>query len=304
MRIVFMGTPEFAAIALERLYLDGHDVSAVFTKPDVPQNRGMKLGVTPVKALAVSHNTPVFQPTSLKTGEVVRQLQELAPELIVVVAYGKLLPQEILSLPPYGCINIHGSILPKYRGSAPIQWAVLRGEKTTGVTSMYLVPEMDAGDIIKIKTLEIGEYETAGELYGRLAVLGAELLSETLSAIISGDAPRIQKNNEEATYAPPLTKEMSAIDWTQSKQKIICQIRGLNPWPVASSVINGIAFKIYSAVMTEHQTSLQPGSIVKADQEGIEICCADGSIIIRELQVSGGRRMSAGDYLRGHPICQ
>jgi methionyl-tRNA formyltransferase len=304
MKIVFMGTPAFAAVSLERLYDDGHDVQAVLTQPDKQQNRGMKLGISPVKELALSHQTPVFQPQTLKDGTAAEKLRIINPELIAVVAYGKILPPDILSLPVHGCINIHGSILPKYRGAAPVQRAVLNGEMTTGVTSMYMAPEMDAGDIILTKTTVIGEEESAGELFDRLADLGAALLSETILAITTGTAPRIPQNNAEATYAPPLTKDMSPIDWTKSVRDILCHIRGLNPWPVATTEIDHMVFKVFKAFGTGCCTGQPLGSIVQAGGDGIEVACADGTVVIKELQAPGGRRMAAADFLRGHPICR
>lgn len=304
MRIVFMGTPAFAALSLDRLYSDGYDICAVVTQPDKQQNRGMKLEMSPVKKLALKHQTFIYQPQTLKDGAAAGMLLKLSPDLIAVVAYGKLLPPEILSLPKYGCINIHGSLLPKYRGSAPVQHAVLNGERITGVTSIYMSPEMDAGDIIFTKTTEIGEDETAGELSDRLAVLGASLLSETVMAIASGTAPRFKQNDSEATYAPPLTKNMSPIDWTKSVREILCHIRGLNPWPVATTVLNGSLIKVFKGSGTQHRTGQLPGNIVQTGREGIEIACADGTVIIKELQAPGGRRMHAADYLRGHPICR
>ncbi len=298
-----MGTPEFAVESLNRLYSDGYDITGVLTQPDKLKNRGLKLGISAVKELALKHGTPIFQPQTLRDGAAADRLRQMKPDLIAVVAYGKLLPQEILSLPALGCINIHGSILPKYRGSAPIQRAVLNGETITGVTSMYMAPEMDAGDIILTRTTEIGEEETAGELFDRLAVLGADLLSETIRAIADGTAPRIKQNDADATYAPPLNKEMSPIDWTKSVREILCHIRGLNPWPVATTEINGAVFKVYKAAGTERLAELPPGNILDAGRDGIEMTCADGTVIIKELQAPGGRRMAAADYLRGHPIC-
>lgn len=304
MKIVFMGTPVFAAVSLGRLYSDGYDISAVFTQPDTPQKRGMKLGASPVKELALAHRTTVYQPQTLKDGAAADILRALDPDIIAVVAYGKLLPREILSIPRYRCINIHGSILPKYRGAAPVQRAVLNGETVTGVTSMYMAPEMDAGDIILTKTTEIGEEETAGELFDRLAELGAGLLSETLQAIQAGTAPRIRQNEADATYAPPLTKDMSPINWTRTVRGILCHIRGLNPWPVATTELGGVTVKVYKGIGTGRRTGLPPGSVVNADRDGIEIACADGTVVIKELQAPGGRRMPAADYVRGHPICR
>lgn len=303
MKIVFMGTPEFAAASLERLYSDGREIQVVFTQPDKPKNRGLKLTASPVKLLAERHGTPVYQPVSLRDGEALRQLEALKPDLITVVAYGKLLPPEILTLPKYGCINIHGSLLPKYRGSAPVQWAVLNGETTTGVTSMYMAEEMDAGDIILTKETVIGEDETAGELYNRLAGLGALLLGETIDAIISCTAPRIPQDDKQATFAPPLRKEQSPLDWTKTAREILCQIRGLNPWPVATAELAGVCFKIYKAAPGQSAGTQPPGSLIGAGKNGIEVACRDGSVVITELQAPGGKRMAAADYLRGHPLC-
>lgn len=303
MRILFMGTPNFAVSSLEQLYVDGHDICGVFTQPDKPKNRGMKIVTSPVKDLATRHHTPVYQPVTLRDGIAYETLKALEPELIAVVAYGKILPQDILNIPKYGCVNIHGSILPKYRGSAPIQWAVLNGEKETGVTAICMSEEMDAGDILAIKKTTIFENETAGTLFSRLGLLGAELLSETVRSISAGRAAAMPQNHEEATFAPPLTKAMSPVDWTKPADVILNQIRGLNPWPVATANLAGINFKIYDAMKTDSSKNLDPGKIISAEIEGIEVACSGGSIIIKELQAPGGKRMNAADYLRGHPLC-
>lgn len=332
MKIVFMGTPDFAAASLRRLYSEGMEIAAVFTQPDKPQNRGLKLAASPVKELALTHGTPVYQPATLRDGEALSSLKAINPDLIAVVAYGKLLPPGILALPRLGCINIHGSLLPKYRGAAPVQWAVLNGETTTGVTSMYLAEAMDAGDIILTRETAIREGETAGALYDRLALLGAELLSETIAALKSGTAPRIPQDEALVTYAPPLSKTMAPIDWTKSTREILCQIRGLNPWPVATADLGGVSFKVYKAIpgMGAGQNApgtliqagrdgievapgsiiatgregieVATGSIISTGREGIEVACEGGSVIITELQAAGGKRMPASDYLRGHPI--
>ena len=301
MRIVFMGTPDFAAKSLERLYDDGRDIVGVFTQPDKPKNRGMKTGMSPVKELALTRGTPVYQPVTLRDGTALDILKQLEPELITVVAYGKILPKDILDLPQLGCINIHGSILPKYRGSAPIQRAVLSGETETGVTAMYMAEAMDAGDIILIKKTDIAEMETSGELYDRLGGLGAQLLSETIKAIEKGTATRTAQHDAEATYAPPLTKELSPIDWGRSSQEILCQIRGLNPWPAATAMIGGITCKIFTAAPTSRPAQAVPGTVV-GTSGGIEIAAGDGTIMITQLQAPGGKRMSAENYLRGHPL--
>jgi len=302
MKIIFMGTPDFAVKSLERLYADGHDVVYVFTREDKPRNRGMKLSFSPVKELAVSHGTPVYQPTTLKNEEVVELIKSTGCDLIVVVAYGKILPKEILEIPPFGCINIHASILPKYRGASPIQHAVLAGDKETGVTSMFLAEHIDSGDILLIKRTDIGENETSGDLFNRLSVLGAELLSETINMIAGDTLKRIPQNLDEVTYAPLLSKEMSLIDWTESAYKIKCKVRGFNPWPIASTDINGTLIKIYSVDITENLSPLSPGTVISTDNNGIEIACSDGTVIIKELQAPGGKRMSAADYIRGRQL--
>ena len=295
-----MGTPDFACPSLKRLYSDGYDIAGVFTQPDKPRNRGMRLSFSPVKELALLHDTPVFQPLSLRNGEVADILRGLGCELIAVVAYGKLLPPEILRMPPSGCINIHGSLLPKYRGAAPIQHAVLNGEQETGVTSMYMAEELDAGDILLIDKTKIGENENAGELYGRLSILGAELLSGTIAAIVSGTAVRTPQKHEDATFAPPLKKDISPIDWTQSAYNIKCKVRGLNPWPAATAEWGGTIYKIFAADITDRRIpDKKPGDIVSTGQAGLEVCCADGTVLIKELQAPGGKRMPAADYLRG-----
>jgi len=304
MKIVFMGTPDFAAVSLERLYTDGYDISAVFTQPDRPKNRGKKMSMSPVKELAMDHGTPVYQPETLRNGEAERILREISPDLIIAVAYGKILPKSILEIPPFGCVNIHGSVLPRYRGSAPIQWSVLNGDPVAGVTAMYMGEGMDTGDIIAVKTVSVGEKETAGELFDRLAVLGGELLVETISSIENGTAVSVPQNEEEATYAPPLSKDMCPVDWSQTGRQIVKHICGLNPWPVATAVIGGVELKIYDADAEKCQTDREPGTILSAGNDGIQVACGDGVVTIREVQAPGKRRMPAADYLRGHPICQ
>ena len=301
MRIIFMGTPEFAKKSLERLYSDGYDIVGVFTQEDKPRNRGMKLSFSPVKELAVSYGTPVFQPATLRDGKAADLIKELQCDIITVVAYGKILPKEIIDIPPLGCINIHGSLLPKYRGASPIQYAILNGEKETGVTSMYLSEEMDAGDMLLVKKIAIGDDETSIDLFERLSVLGAQLLSETVYAISQGLAVRIPQNHDEATFAPLLKKEMSPIDWTSSPHEIKCKVRGLLPWPVATMDLDGKTIKVFSVESTDNATEMSPGSIVSCGEAELEVACKGGSIIINQLQAPGGKRMSAKDYLRGNP---
>jgi len=303
MKIVFMGTPDFAAASLEKLVSSGYDLPLVITQPDKPRGRGMEIAFSAVKKVALDHGLVLYQPEKINTPESVEKIKEINPDIIVVVAYGKIISTEILGIPKYGCINVHGSLLPKYRGAAPIQWAVLNGDKTTGVTTMYLAEEMDSGDIIYQTETEIGEFETAGELFDRLMYLGADLLVKTLQDIENGTAPRHPQNSEEASYVHQLDKSLSAIDWNNSPRSIIKKIYGLQPWPVATADIAGMKLKIFAANYTDTVTSEVPGKILKADKFGIEIACGDGeSILITQVQAPGKKRMSAGDYLRGHPI--
>lgn len=298
-----MGTPDFALESLKRLYADGHEILAVYTQPDKPKSRGMKLTASPVKQFALEKGLPVYQPVSLKDEAVQTQLQEMKPELIAVVAYGRILPQTVLDIPEKGCINLHGSLLPKYRGAAPIQRAVLNGEKVTGVTTMYMSAGLDAGDIIDMEKTEIGEYETAGELFDRLMVLGAELLSKTLAEIAAGQVRRQPQNAAQATLAPMLSREESPVDWGKPAAAIIDQVRGLDPWPCAVAQLQGQSFKIFALRRTGKSSTLAPGSIVSAGKEGLEVACGDGNTVwITQLQAAGGRRMAAADYLRGHPL--
>ena len=302
MRVVFMGTPSFAVTPLERLYSEGHDIACVVTQPDKPRGRGMKPGASPVKELAIERGTPVYQPESLRDNEVYEFLRAQRCELIVVVAYGKKLPRRILDLPPNGCINIHGSLLPKYRGAAPVQWAVLNGEKETGVTSMFMEEEIDAGDIILSEKISIGDNETAGRMYERLGVLGADILNRTIDEITQDSVIRKPQNSDDATFAPPISKDMSPIDWTKTGYAIKCKVRGLNPQPVATMDLNGAIIKVFTVDINSIISADKPGSIVSAGKDGIGVACADGTVIIKELQAPGGKRMTAGEYLRGHML--
>lgn len=303
MRIVFMGTPDFAAASLKKLIDKKYDIAAVFTQPDKPRDRGMKLSYSPVKELALENNIPVYQPTKLRDGTATELIKSLDPDILVVVAYGRILPDDMLEVPKYGAINVHASLLPKYRGAAPIQWAVLNGDKITGVTTMYLASEMDTGDIIYTSETEIGEFETSGELFDRLMVMGAELLDRTLRDIEAGTAPRTQQDHSKASYVKMLDKSLSPIEWAKTPREVIKQIYGLQPWPVATAELDGKVFKIYSAEYTQNKTDKAPGSVVSAGKKGIEIACLDGeTVLITELQAAGKKRMKASDYLLGHPI--
>ncbi|MBE6942762.1 MAG: methionyl-tRNA formyltransferase [Ruminococcaceae bacterium] len=300
MRVVFMGTPDIAATCLKKIIADGFQVVGVYTQPDRPKNRGMKLAFSPVKEVALEAGIPVYQPENFREDSDVETLRRLQPDVVAVVAYGRILPQRVLDIPAFGCINIHASVLPAYRGSAPYQWAVLNGDKETGVTAMYLCREMDAGDIIDISKTPIGENETAGELLDRLAVLGAELLSVTLTGIEKGETKRTAQDGTKATYAPMLDKSMCPIDFTKTAQQVHDQVRGLHPWPVATMELHGKRFKIHQTVVTEGSGA--PGQILGLTKTGLVIACGKGAVEIRSLQAEGGKRMNAPDYFRGHPL--
>ena len=303
MRILFMGTPDFAAVSLERLIADGHEICGVFTQPDKPRNRN-KVTFSPVKECALAHDLPVYQPVTLKDGTALETVRQLAPELIVVVAYGRILPEDLLKIPTYGSVNVHASLLPKYRGAAPINRAILDGETETGVSIMYLVKELDAGDVLRVAKTPIGPEETAPELWDRLAALGAQALSETIPTLADGTAVAMPQDGTKATYAAMLSRELSPVDWTRSAHAVSCQVRGLLPWPCASTdVINGEPMKLYAVKETGETTSAAPGTIVAAGKQGIDIACGDGKLLrVTELQAQGGKRMAAGAYLLGHPI--
>ena len=300
MRIVFMGTPEIAAVCLRSLLDKGFDVVGVYTQPDRPKGRGMKLVASPVKEVALNHDIPVFQPENFRDEETVAQLRELKPDVVAVVAYGRILPLKVLQIPPKGCINIHASILPSYRGSAPYQWAVLDGQKETGVSAMYLSPEMDAGDVIEISKTPIDPEETAGELLDRLAKLGADLLSKTMGRLQEGPVEATPQDFTLATYAPMLDKSMCPIDWTKTARQVHDHVRGMNPWPVATANFNGHFFKIYTTAVVPGEGT--PGTILELTKTGLKVACGSGAVEIRVLQAEGGKRMAAPDYFRGHPL--
>ena len=299
-----MGTPEFAVASLRRIVADGHEVCGVFTQPDKPKNRGHKLMFSPVKEYALTENIPVYQPLKARDGEAMALVESLAPELIVVAAYGKILPEELLDYPKYGSINVHSSLLPKYRGAAPINWAILNGETETGVSIMYMAKDLDAGDVIRQAVTPIGENEDAQALTARLADLGAETLSQVIRDMEAGKVSRTPQDHSAQTYAPMLSKELSAVDWSRSAHAIHCQIRGLIPWPCASTdVISGEPMKLFAAKETGEETSAAPGRVIRADKRGICVACGDGKVLcLTELQAAGGKRMNAASYLAGHPI--
>ena len=301
MRIVFMGTPDIAATCLKKILDDGFEVVGVYTQPDRPKGRGMKLVASLVKEVALAAGIPVYQPENFREEETVEALRALKPDICAVVAYGRILPQKVLDVPTFGCINIHASLLPKYRGSAPYQWAVLDGLQETGVTAMYLCREMDAGDIIDVSKTPIGENETAGELLDRLAVLGAALLSKTLSRFEKeGKLPAVPQNPDEVCYAPMLDKSMCPIDWNKTALQVHNHVRGLHPWPVATFVLQGKTFKVHDTRVVSGSGT--PGQILGLTKTGLTIACGEGAVEITSLQAEGGKRMAAPDYFRGHPL--
>jgi len=273
----------------------------VYTQPDRPKNRGMKLAYSPVKEIALAHDLPVFQPENFREEETVEALRQLRPDVVAVVAYGRILPQRVLDIPEKGCINIHASLLPSYRGSAPYQWAVLDGLQETGVTAMYLCREMDAGDIIDVAKTPIGPDETAGQLLDRLAVLGADLLSKTLGRMAQGEVERTPQDSAKATYAPMLDKTMCPIDWNKTARQVHNHVRGMNPWPVATTEIQGKRFKVYETAVLE-DVQAPAGTILALTKTGLQIACAQGAVELRIIQAEGGKRMAAPDYFRGHPL--
>ena len=295
MRILFMGTPEFAVASLKRLVEDGHQVCGVFTQPDKPKNRGHKMAFSPVKEYALTVGIPVYQPLKMRDGEALGIVRELAPELIVVAAYGKLLPEDILNTPSYGSINVHSSLLPKYRGAAPINWAILNGERVTGVSIMYMAKELDAGDVILCRETPIDPDEDAQALTARLALLGADALAEAVEQLKNGTAQRTAQDHSAFTYAPMLDRSLSPMDFTRSAQQLHDQVRGLIPWPCASMTLDGRTVKVYRTAIGG-ETALAAGRIAEAGKQGLAIACGDGRLLrVLELQ-------AAADYLRGHPV--
>ena len=300
MRVVFMGTPDIAATCLKKVIADGFEVVGVYTQPDRPKGRGMKMVFPPVKDVAIAHNIPVFQPENFREDATVEALKALQPDVVAVVAYGRILPQRVLDIVPQGFINIHASVLPQYRGSAPYQWAVLDGLKETGVSAQFMVHAMDAGDVVGVSKTPIGPDETAGELLDRLAVLGADLLSETLSKFEKKELVPVPQDESQVSMAPMLDKTMCPIDWNKTSQQIHDKVRGLHPWPVATMELKGQKFKVHATKIVDGHG--QPGQILGVTKTGLKIACGDGAIEVTSLQAEGGKRMAAPDYFRGHPL--
>lgn len=303
MRVVFMGTPDFAVPTLEKLYEKGYEVCCVFSQPDKPKGRGYKLAPPPVKEIALKHDTKVLQPLSLKkdADEYINELRQIAPDVIVVAAYGKILPKEVLDIPKYGCVNVHGSLLPKYRGAGPIQWSVLNDEAETGVTTMLMAEGLDTGDMLLKASTKIGENETAAELFDRLAVMGADLLVKTLEELEKGNIIPEKQNDELSSYAPMITKDMCNINFSDNVRKIHKQICGLSDYPCAVTLLNGKRLKIYrSEIASTVPTGRKNGEVI--DEKELVVACADGSIKFTEIQAEGSKRMKTADYLRGKPV--
>ena len=303
MRIVFMGTPEFAVPSLKALVEAGYEICGVFTQPDKPKNRGMKLQAGPVKEYALSVGLPVFQPLKMRDGEALAILQGLKPDLIAVAAYGKILPVDILELPPLGCVNVHSSLLPKYRGAAPINWAILNGEDETGVTIQRMAEGIDTGDILAQAGTPIGINENAAQLLVRLAQMGAELLVKTVRKLEDGSAKATPQDESCASHAPMLSKELSTMNWRKTARQLHDQVRGLYPWPSAVAALDGIRCKIIRTSLLEEESNQQPGTVLQADKKGLRIACGDGRVLeVLELQPDGKKVMPAAAFLLGHPI--
>lgn len=303
MKILFMGTPDFAAESLCALKNANMNIVGAVSQPDKPKGRGHKLVPTEVKAEALKYGIPVFQPETLKNGELKPVLDELEPDVIVVVAYGKILPDYVLNYPKYGCINVHASLLPKYRGAAPIQWAIINGERETGITTMKMDAGLDTGDMLLTVKTEIGEYETAEELFSRLAVLGGELLINTLNKLEEGEIIPTPQNDSEHTYAPIIKKETGIIDWTKSAREISKLICGLNSWPLASTRYKGETLKIVTAEVSDENSGLEAGTIISLEKgRGLKVACGEGTLYIVSARFPNSKKMNVEDYARGHDI--
>lgn len=300
MKIVFMGTPEFAVPSLESLIKQNYNITAVFTKPDKPQGRKMIITPPPVKVFAQAHGISIYQPEKLKTPKISQLMQSLAPDLIVVVAYGKILPKNIINMPKYGCINVHGSLLPKYRGAAPIQWSIINGDKVTGITTMFMNEGLDTGDILLQSKVCISDNENSGELKQRLSITGANLLIETIEKLKSGLLTRIKQDDSKATLSPPLDKIGGDINWGKNAEEIHNLIRGSNPWPIAHTLLRGKLFKIYKSKVSTYR-GVYPGKIISTNPL-IVGCGNNTSLELIEVQIAGKKQMPAGDFARGYRL--
>lgn len=302
MRIVFMGTPEIALGCLQKIIDEKHEVIGVVTQPDKPQNRGKKLGMPPVKELALRYDIPVYQPLKARDEEFVNVLKELNPDVIVVVAYGQILPKSILDIPKFGCINVHVSLLPKYRGAAPINWVIINGEEKTGVTTMYMDEGLDTGDMILQKEFALDNEITAGELHDKMMVVGAETLKETLDLIEKGCAPRTKQNHDDFSYAPMMDKSLGNIDFNKKAKDIHNLVRGVNPWPSAYTTYDGKTMKIWKTKVLNEESQKAPGTILSVDKDGIKVSTLDKVILLEEIQMPGKKRVLVSEYIKGNSI--
>ncbi len=299
MRVLFMGTPDFAVPSLRKLWESGYEIIGVVTQPDRPKGRKMVLTPSPVKEFAVKHNLPVFQPVKVKNEEIIEHFRRLAPDIIITVAFGQILPKSLLEIPTYGSINVHASLLPAYRGAAPIHWAVINGEEKTGITIMYMIEKLDAGDMLAVQSISISETDTTGIIHDQLKELGADLLVRTLPLIKAGKINPIRQDESKVTYAPILKREHEKIDWNNSAKNIYNQIRGLNPWPVAYTTLNGEVLKIWQAEYSLENVREEPGTILNYDDKGIIVATASGYLRIKELQLAGKKILNARDFVNG-----
>jgi methionyl-tRNA formyltransferase len=307
MKVLFMGTPDFAVPTLDQLMKSKHEVIGVVTQPDKQKGRGHAVSFSPVKELALQCQLPVYQPLKVKEPEFMDKIRSLEPEVIVVAAFGQILPKAFLDIPPYGCINVHGSLLPKYRGAAPIQYSIIEGEEETGITIMHMDAGIDTGDMILQKSLPIAPKETGGSLFDKLAVLGAELLLEALDQIEAGTAARIPQDNEKATYVKILDKDMGRLDFTQSAVRLERLIRGLNPWPSAYTILDGKTLKLWQADAepishADGNKTFTPGEIIELRKNAFVVAAGEGALVIREVQLEGKKRMPTDAFLRGFPL--
>ena len=310
MRIIFMGTPDFAVPVLQSLINSRHEVVAVVTQPDRPKGRGKNMQFSPVKECALAHNIPVMQPVNVSVPEVIDELRAYEPELIVVVAFGQFVTKKIREMPKYGCINVHASLLPKYRGAGPIQWAVINGEKESGVTTMYMCREIDKGDMLLKDTVMLDPKETGDSLHDKLSMMGGPLLLKTIDKLEDGSAVRIPQCEEESTYAPKLEKTMGNIDWTMDADRIERLVRGLNSWPGTFTKIHGKTVKIWDCdvvcqeALTESQAAAEPGTVIISEKDQLIVKAGNGALSLRMLQPEGKKNMTVDAYLRGYPIAQ
>ena len=302
MKIVFMGTPDIAVGCLQKIIDEKHEILGVVTQPDKPVGRGKKLGMPPVKELALKYDIPVYQPVKARDEEFVKVLKDLNPDLIVVVAFGQILPKSILDIPKFGCVNVHVSLLPKYRGAAPINWVIINGEEKTGVTTMYMDEGLDTGDMILTSEFALDDEITAGELHDIMKEEGAKVLKETIDLIEKGEAPRIKQNHDEFTYAPMMSKSLGQIDYSKSAKDIHNLVRGVNPWPSAYTTYDNQTMKVWKTKVLRETSDKEPGTIISVDKEGIKVSTKDNVILIKEIQMPGKKRVLVEEYIKGNSI--